>query len=54
VLYRRFRDLAPAYVIERRSGDLARASLADVEPIELFTSHIAPPIVAALIVPAWP
>ncbi len=51
VLYRRFRDLAPAYLIERRSGDLARASLADVELIELFTSHIAPPIVAALIVP---
>jgi ABC-type multidrug transport system fused ATPase/permease subunit len=52
VLYRRFRDLAPAYLIERRSGDLARASLADVELIEIFTSHIAPPIVAALIVPA--
>ena len=51
VLYRRFRELAPAYLIERRSGDLARASLADVELIELFTSHIAPPIVAALIVP---
>jgi ABC-type multidrug transport system fused ATPase/permease subunit len=52
VLYRRFRELAPAYLIERRSGDLARASIADVELIELFTSHIAPPIVAALIVPA--
>ena len=51
VLYRRFRDLAPAYLIERRSGDLARASVADVELIEIFTSHIAPPIVAALIVP---
>jgi ATP-binding cassette subfamily C protein CydC len=52
VLYRRFRELAPAYLIERRSGDLARACLADVELIEIFTSHIAPPIVAALIVPA--
>ena len=52
VLYRKFRELAPAYLIERRSGDLARASVADVELIELFTSHIAPPIVAALIVPA--
>lgn len=51
VLYRKFRELAPAYLIERRSGDLARASVADVELIELFTSHIAPPIVAALIVP---
>jgi len=52
VLYRWFRELAPAYLIERRSGDLARASVADVELIEIFTSHIAPPIVAALIVPA--
>jgi ABC-type multidrug transport system fused ATPase/permease subunit len=52
VLYRRFRELAPAYLIERRSGDLARASVADVELIEIFTSHIAPPVVAALIVPA--
>jgi thiol reductant ABC exporter CydC subunit len=52
VLYERFRELAPAYLLERRSGDVARASIADVELLELFTSHMAPPIVAALIVPA--
>jgi ATP-binding cassette, subfamily C, bacterial CydC len=51
VLYERFRELAPAYLLQRRSGDVARASIADVELLELFTSHMAPPIVAALVVP---
>ncbi len=51
VLYRRFHDLAPAYLLQRRSGDVARASIADVELLEVFTSHIAPPVVAAFIIP---
>jgi len=51
VLYRRFYDLAPAYLLARRSGDIARASVADVELLELFTSHIAPPVVAAFTIP---
>jgi len=51
VLYRRFHDLAPAYLLQRRSGDVARASVADVELLELFTSHIAPPVVAAFTIP---
>ncbi len=51
VLYRRFHDLAPAYLLQRRSGDIARASVADVELLELFTSHVAPPVVAAFTIP---
>jgi len=51
VLYERFRMLAPAYLLDRRSGDIARTSMADVELLELFTSHMAPPLVAALVIP---
>jgi thiol reductant ABC exporter CydC subunit len=51
VLYERFRALAPAYLLDRRSGDIARTSMADVELLELFTSHMAPPMVAALVIP---
>jgi thiol reductant ABC exporter CydC subunit len=50
-LYRRFQELAPAYLLHRRSGDVARASIADVEMLELFASHVAPPAVAAVVVP---
>jgi ATP-binding cassette, subfamily C, bacterial CydC len=52
-LYDRFRELAPAYLLNRRSGDVARASMADVELLEIFSSHMAPPIVAALVVPVF-
>ena len=50
-LYERFRLLSPAYFLQRRSGDVARASMADVELLELFTSHLAPPLVVAFVVP---
>jgi ATP-binding cassette, subfamily C, bacterial CydC len=50
-LYERFRILSPAYFLARRSGDVARASMADVELLELFTSHVAPPLVVAFAVP---
>jgi ABC-type multidrug transport system fused ATPase/permease subunit len=50
-LYERFRVLAPAYFLGRRSGDVARASMADVELLEVFTSHLAPPLVVAFVVP---
>jgi ATP-binding cassette subfamily C protein CydC len=50
-LYERFRTLSPAYFLSRRSGDVARASMADVELLELFTSHLAPPLVVAFVVP---
>ena len=50
-LYERFRLLSPAYFLSRRSGDVARASMADVELLELFTSHLAPPLVVAFVIP---
>jgi ABC-type multidrug transport system fused ATPase/permease subunit len=50
-LYRRFQELTPAYLLQRRSGDVARASIVDVEMLELFASHVAPPAVAAVAVP---
>lgn len=50
-LYERFRILSPAYFLARRSGDVARASMADVELLEVFTSHLAPPLVVAFVVP---
>jgi ABC-type multidrug transport system fused ATPase/permease subunit len=50
-LYDRFRILSPAYFLSRRSGDVARASMADVELLEVFTSHLAPPLVVAFVVP---
>jgi ATP-binding cassette, subfamily C, bacterial CydC len=53
VLYERFRALAPAYLLDRRSGDIARTSMADVELLELFTSHLAPPLVAASVIPVF-
>ena len=52
-LYERFRALSPAYFLARRSGDVARASMADVELLELFTSHLAPPLVVAFVVPVF-
>jgi thiol reductant ABC exporter CydC subunit len=50
-MYERFRSLAPAYFLRRRSGDIARAAMADVELLEIFTSHMAPPLMVALVVP---
>jgi ATP-binding cassette, subfamily C, bacterial CydC len=52
-LYERLRELAPAYLLDRRSGNMARTSMADVELLELFTSHMVPPMVAALVVPLF-
>ena len=50
-LYERFEALAPAYLVERKAGDLARTAMADVERLELFTSHILPPLLVAVVVP---
>ena len=50
-LHRKFDDLGPAYLLERRSGDVARVALADVSEIEIYTSHVLPPMLAAAVVP---
>ena len=50
-LYDQLRILSPAFSVRRRSGDAASAAMADVELLELFTSHILPPAVVAVLVP---
>jgi thiol reductant ABC exporter CydC subunit len=50
-LFDRFRELAPAYFLQRRSGDVTVAAMSDVELIEVYTSHLLPPFIVALVVP---
>jgi len=56
-LYAKLEALAPAYLLERRSGDLVALATQDVETVEYFFAHtVAPAIVAALVpcaVLAW-
>ncbi|MGH7082131.1 MAG: ABC transporter transmembrane domain-containing protein, partial [Acetobacteraceae bacterium] len=56
--------LAPAYLLERSSGDLTELATSDVETIEYFYAHTVAPAVGAVLVPlavlgllawlAWP
>lgn len=50
-VYAAFERLAPAYMLERRSGDLGAAAIADVEQIELFYAHTLSPLAVAATVP---
>ena len=50
-LHTKFDDLGPGYFLQRRSGDVARVALADVQEIENYTSHVLPPLLTAFIVP---
>jgi ABC-type multidrug transport system fused ATPase/permease subunit len=50
-IYDAFERLAPGYLLERRSGDLASAAMADVEYLENGLSHTLPPLLVALVVP---
>ena len=51
-LFDRFRELAPAYFLQRRSGDVARRVHGDVELIELSTRRTSlPPFIVAFVVP---
>lgn len=50
-LHDRFDELGPGYLLERRSGDIARVVLADVNEIENYTSHVLPPLLTAVVVP---
>ncbi len=51
-LYRLLDPLAPAYLLRRRSGDLASAIISDVELIELFYAHTISPLFVAVLVPS--
>lgn len=42
-IYAAFERLAPGYLLERRSGDLGAAAIADVEQLELCFAHTLSP-----------
>lgn len=50
-LYQLLDPLAPAYLLGRRSGDLASTAVSDVDLIELFYAHTISPLVVAIVVP---
>ncbi|AAM05859.1 ABC transporter ATP-binding protein [Methanosarcina acetivorans] len=49
-LYRKLDELAPAYVIKQRSGDLARSALSDINLLELYIAHTLPEFLQAIVV----
>jgi ATP-binding cassette subfamily C protein CydC len=49
-LYQALDRLAPSYLLERRSGDLAAAIMSDVETLEWFYAHTVGSFVVAVIV----
>jgi ABC-type multidrug transport system fused ATPase/permease subunit len=49
-MYWAIERLAPALLIERRSGDVAAASMADIEKLEWFYAHTVANIIAATVV----
>ncbi len=63
-LYRKLDALAPAYLLQRRSGDLVALATQDVEMIEYFYAHTVAPACVAVLIPgavlitlavvAWP
>jgi ATP-binding cassette subfamily B protein len=63
-LFRKLDELAPAYLVRRRSGDLIALANQDIETIEYFFAHTVAPALVAILVPtavvltlafvAWP
>jgi ATP-binding cassette, subfamily B, bacterial len=63
-LFEKLEALAPAYLLERRTGDLLALSTQDVETVEYFFAHTVAPAFVAVLVPtavlamlgvtAWP
>jgi ATP-binding cassette subfamily C protein CydCD len=63
-LFTKLEALAPAYLLERRTGDLLALSTQDVETVEYFYAHTVAPAFVAVLVPgavlvmlgvtAWP
>lgn len=51
-LYDKLEQLAPAYLLERRSGDLVSLATQDVEMIEYFYAHTIAPAIVSVLVPA--
>ncbi len=50
-VYDAFERLAPAYLMERRSGELGATAIADVEVLERFFAHTLSPLIVAGVVP---
>lgn len=51
LIHRAFQRLAPAYMLDRRSGDLATRVMSDVEQLEVFFAHTLANTIVAVIVP---
>jgi ATP-binding cassette subfamily C protein CydCD len=51
-LFDKLEQLAPAYLLHRRSGDLAAMATQDVETVESFYAHTLAPALVAILVPA--
>jgi ATP-binding cassette subfamily C protein CydCD len=51
-VFRKLDALAPAYLVRRRSGDLAALATQDIELIEYFFAHTVAPAFVAVLVPA--
>ncbi|MEM7407559.1 MAG: ABC transporter ATP-binding protein [Pseudomonadota bacterium] len=51
-LFKKFDELAPAYLTRRRSGDLVAMATHDVEMVEYFFAHTIAPAFVAILVPA--
>ena len=50
-VYSAIERLAPGYLVQRRSGDVASAAMADVETIEWFYAHTVGAFIVAVVVP---
>ena len=50
-LYQALDRLAPGYLLDRRSGDLSTAAMADVDTIEWFYAHTVGTFIVAVVVP---
>ena len=50
-LYYALERLAPGYLIQRRSGDVASVAMADIETVEWFYAHTVGTFVVAVVVP---
>ncbi len=50
-LFAKLEALAPAYLLERRSGDLLALATQDVETVEYFFAHTVAPAFVAILIP---
>lgn len=51
-IFNALRKLAPARMLDKRSGDLVSTIMADVEYIEVFFAHTIAPVTIGIVVPA--